>query len=246
MSEAHENNHETAENKSHSGELMPGAKQVGTAIDKWLAEEAEDSSRGRNEVLDDLSAARQAIEQGQDPKAAGHISRFELWLEAFKHPNLSKQQDDEATGRILFGALMFLSGSYRRQRYVQAANQDDYYERKFHRSDPHAVPPGDYVAERLADHDFGGSLEDIEGNAGRAISTTEATLRLLSERAPGDFGKDESDSVKALASEQRAWLDVLATGLAYAASKRGGNYAAVPVFESKSISEAELTHPFAA
>ncbi|HUA13509.1 MAG TPA: hypothetical protein VL989_03350 [Candidatus Sulfotelmatobacter sp.] len=214
---------------------------VGDAVQYWLELEAQDSSTSSNRVLDDLEEGRQNLVDHKDPKINGHIDRMQLWLGMYDVDGSPRVQA-ELVSRVAFGALMFLSGQFRRLRYLQATNQANYYRRKETWCYPNSVNIGRLLATFLdSDGKERVPASDVVDQGTASIQTTQRALDVLFDRAPLDFGQDQSESTLAVRNEQWAWTSFLSKVLTNASQDLGLPLGQVPILEPKSISEAKPT-----
>jgi hypothetical protein len=215
---------------------------VGTAVHHWLEVEASNSTFDRNKPLDNLEYGRQSLIDRDDPKMNGHLSRMNLWLGEYDKGEMSSSAEEMLSSRLTFGALMFLSGAYRRQRYLQASDQDDYYRRKLEWYHPGGIVIPEHLAQSLRSlADFDVSEKDIKRQGKNSMDVAEERLEVIYRRAPEDFGIEQSASVDAVRQEQTGWLAFLGTVLTHASRSQETPTLEIPILEPKSISEAELT-----
>jgi len=100
---------------------------------RWLAEEVRSSNIEVNTYLANFEEARRRLCLGYDndknwtaSKDRSHLGRLPLWWEAYAED----PSNDYQSARILFAPLMFVSGAYRNQCYIQAQNEAEYNERR--------------------------------------------------------------------------------------------------------------------
>lgn len=215
------------------------------AVQWWLEKEAANSTFNANSSLDDLDGMRQSLVDGQDPKIGGHISRMQLWLGDYdddRFEYLSTDEKEATVSRVAFGALMFLSGNYRRQRILQSTDRDDYFRRKLEWVYPHGIDIKDFISERLRqDRQSGVSCEDVKNQGHQSLKTTEEALEVIYANVPRDFGLELSSSVLAIRQEEHNWLTFLSKVLTHGSTSLGIPIESVPILEPKTITEAKPT-----
>jgi hypothetical protein len=215
---------------------------VGEAVQWWLEKEAGHSTFDQNKGLDNLLVARQAILKGADPKIQGHLGRMELWLSTYDEAGLRSSHAEQLAANVAFGAMMFLSGAYRRQRYLQSANQSDYFQRKSGWYHPGGVVIPEFLPPRLLQvEESGVEVKDVKFQGFASIILTENSIRTMYERAPADFGQDESLSVDEIRLEQISWLTFLSRALRCASHAFSLPMEHTPILEPKPRTEAGLT-----
>lgn len=216
---------------------------VAEGVQWWLEKEAGNSTFNQNKGLDELEGLRQTLVDKADPKVGGHISRMQKWLEAYPSiEDYTDTQRDELDSKVAFGALMFLSGAYRRQRYIQAQDQDDYYRRKLDWVHPGSIDIKNlFPALLLRDRSTILDPHDVVDAGHRAIDATDDAFSVIYANAPEDFGKEKSQSVGVIVDEQKAWLDFLSKSLINSSHRRGLDPRHVPILEPTTITHAEQT-----
>jgi len=211
----------------------------------WLHEERVNSSTGSNAILDDLEWGRQALINHHDHKFESHVGRHNLFADQYSALGYSRDQDGvQSIANFTFGALMFLSGADRRQRYLLSSNQADYDRRKKEDDHPSALD----IYERLA-IDLEGS-RDVEyinpafvrKLGAEAIRSSVISLEVSYKNAPQDFYKEMSPSIEAIKFEQHSWAVFLAAAIREANNRLDLNdVSQTPTREPKTITEAQLT-----
>jgi hypothetical protein len=188
---------------------------VAQGVQAWLENEAFISSHNPNSPLDELEPMRQELIDGKDPKFNGHASRMELWLAQYDGW-IGPEQSQTLVASVAFGALIFLSGAFRRQRYMQSIDQNDYDRRKQQFLHPYGIIIPSFLPECLEDDRLSFTSADTVKNQGaKAIETTRQAFDTIYAHVPADFGKDISISVEAIIHEQEEWLSFLSKVLTH-------------------------------
>jgi len=211
---------------------------VAEGVQWWLEKEAGNSTFNQNKPLDELQQLRLTLVNKADPKVNGHIGRMEKWLDYYPSiENFTPSEQDKLDSRIAFGALMFLSGQYRRQRYIQADNQEDYYHRKLDWIHPGGIEIKSYLPTLL--HSC--TPEGVVSVGQNAIKATRSSFEVIYANAPNDFGKEESESIDSIVGEQKAWLELLGNALTNSSIRRNQEPQFVPILEPTTITHANQT-----
>src|ERR1700756_3632356 len=110
------------------------ARAISWAIEEWLQREIDSSmsADGRNAYLDnwevfwgDMSLPFDDPGNQDAAKARSHYDRLNVsTLTAEQYPELS--QDERFLARQLFFSLMFVSGAFRKQCFLQATSAEEY------------------------------------------------------------------------------------------------------------------------
>lgn len=254
--------------------IQEAGEEISAVIEDWLAAEVISSGTERNEVLDDYKKVLKTIDKGYGDdsnwiynKHNSHVYvRMPIWWEAFLNTDPTDPTYDEWSAKIAFNALMQMSGTYRNQCYLQAAdpeiNPDDYINRR--RSKPIGFNPINAVNDRLATHflaetwseeaNFSKANIDIRKLDQKRQKTirrgNESITTMLRRVADGkDLHQEKSKSVNEMLDAQYNWLTFVVDCVTFAAKVRDGELAAVPLLEPKSISAIpppEVIYPFAA
>lgn len=242
-----------------SNPVRDSAANISEAFSQWLRDEvASSSSEGDvNVYLDEFNTAREGLRGGWDHpknftarKLESHLTRLPLWWEAYT----LDPSDDYQSARFLFNSLMQVSGCYRNQCYMEAKDADDYKERRLKAV---GIYLGTTVLHRLMDTvPASGSfaeaditLEELDKVRVEVSEAGEEAVRKVCKRtvAGFDFGVPDSMSAKFMMEAQHAWLNLSSDSVVFAAKIRGGELAAVPFLEAKSISEEpQVIYPIAA
>ncbi|HET8991947.1 MAG TPA: hypothetical protein VFN31_02860 [Candidatus Saccharimonadales bacterium] len=211
------------------------------AVQEWLIQEAANSTLNRNSPLDDLGQMRQTLINRSDPKISGHISRMENWLPLLEEV-LTRRETESLIANISFGAMVFLSGTYRRQRIMQSTDQADYYERKKQWKHPGGVDIQSVMANYFADDRLLGiTAEELNEVGEESIAVTKSSMTTIYNNVPKDFGAEQSTSVKCINNEQMAWCNFLSKSLTYASARLDLPVYKVPILEPKPITESSRT-----
>ena len=237
---------------SNAEALLPQGEilKITDGIVDWVQADRQVSNTDRNNYLDRIDEQRRLLALPfEDPsnqlvnKLYSHIQRLPLWFEAFA----SDPTNDYQTGKIIFSPLMLLSGRYREQHLFQATDQDDYYRRKSALGDL-KIEVGEAVANRI--NTLGETeldLPTLQATSRACIETALREEQAVNLRAADgkDFGLQESLAVESIRAGERVWTEFAADLIVYARQVRGGNLAAVPLLEAKSISdEPQVYYPF--
>jgi hypothetical protein len=228
---------------------------IADAIENWLKAEVV-SSGIDNTYLDDYTDAVEWLKLGFEhpdnfsaQKHKSHVeNRMPIWWQAFELTQPGDQQFDEQSAKITFNALMQISGTYRNQAFLQAANPEDYLQRRMKGTGLSSLQ--NVVSDRLATHflaetwneeaDFTAANIDfavLEQRMDRVCQKTgEYILTMCSRVEAGkDLGLEHSKSVNEMIDAQYSWLAFAVDCVTYFAKTRGGNLQAVPFLEPKSI-----------
>lgn len=220
---------------------------ISGAFYNWLQAEVETSGGDRNEYLNDFEEMRRRLTLGYEhpdnwavTKHQSHMDRYPVWWEAFA----LDPSDDYQSARILFNALMQVSGMYRDQCYIQASDQEDYLARRakivgINPQQPVALGLRVLVPETgdfsLADLE----IESLDERRKEAMVIGELAVKKMCERLfhKDDLGAQDSVSVRETMSAQYSWLSFATDCVVLAAKIRKGELGAVPFLEAKSISD---------
>lgn len=239
--------------------LRAQARTIGVTFEHWLADEVKSSGQGNNAILDNYDDAISGIVGGWDhPKNFGRIkheshvdNRMPLWWAQYEQD----PENDLVSAKLLFNGLMQISGAYRTQCYLQARGAQDYLWRRSGRpvginleSEAMArlinVVPGNDLSEAEM------SVEDLGSEVERVSRIGETALKNVSKyntNTGRDLRRANSPSVQEMAMAQHAWARFSIDCVIVAAKIRGGELAAVPFLEPKSISlEPQVIYPMAA
>lgn len=116
------------------------AAVIANGVDKWLRDEVQESHDGRNRFLDDFAATRASYLTGTTAydldiaKIASHYGRFKLVAEGVASLSSKPNERGEyAIAKAIHHALMFVSGGFRTQAFLEASSQDEYEHNRFSR-----------------------------------------------------------------------------------------------------------------
>lgn len=120
-------------------------ERIVTGIDWWLNQEIENSRSDGNAVLDEYERTRQDYlldstdQNNRDAlKQARHYDRYKKLMNDMKaDPSLLK--DEFGAGKILHHSLMFMSGAFRTQCFLQAGSQEEYNRLRFESGRGHDI-----------------------------------------------------------------------------------------------------------
>lgn len=253
------------------------AEDIAVGIYQWLNAEVQSSSQGTNSYLNDFDEIRKLMILGYEhpqnitsKKNESHMDRLPVWWQGFEMLSPGEEGYDYQAARITFAGLVFISGAYRHQSYLQAVNAEDYLKK---RSLVLGVNPTKPVADAFAAvvPETSGleqanvnleSLTELKDKVARigdmAIKNTYHRLEYGYTTGRSDLdginaiveeyqelGKSDSASVKELVAAQRNWLYFLATKIIFDAKVRGGELKAVPFLDATSISkDPKVYYPF--
>jgi|SRR3989344_1795495 len=240
--------------------IEASSNSISEAFSGWLQDEIRSSSdpTNRNRYLNDFETAIRGLKGGWDHpdnysaiKLRSHLDRLPFWFESFTQD----PANDFLSARIVFAALMQVSGSYRNQCYLQAQDAEDYIKKRL------SKPIGtnlDHLIERRISQLLPVSREfaeagitidslDVQREAVSRIGES-AVKRMCSRTKIGyDFGQQDSTSVREMIVAQSNWATFAIDAVTLAAKIRGGKLVAVPFLEAKSISDdPQVIYPLAA
>jgi hypothetical protein len=234
--------------------IREAGETIAQTFEDWLRAEVISSGIERNTVLDDYERALPGLKRGYDDQ----------W-EAFVTAPPEHPKYDEMAAQISFYALKRVSGAYRDQCYLQAADPeidpDDYINRRQSRAIGVNNLPA-VVNARLATHflandwdkeaDFATAsidISELDRTRQKAIRIGhEAVTTMCARVAEGkDLHQEESKSVREMLDAQYNWLTLAVDCVTLAAKIKHGDLAAVPFLEPKSISAdppPQVIYPF--
>jgi hypothetical protein len=228
-------------------ETMPPHEAISAVMHGWLAEEIRSSGEGKNAVLDDWDTF---IQSGV-AKAKSHYDR--LWSRTSQFQALKSR--DKFIALQIFDAQMGMSGAFRTNCRVMALDQADYLAKRYGNS-PLGIDIGKQIDERLYRH-FGRIPSSEDLRMARVlpetlISSTHdtnqlrlSTIQRISQAEDIDSPAKKINSSSRLIRLQERWMDLAVDYVVFAAQQRGGDLAAVPMIEPKSITDAAVYYPFA-
>lgn len=249
-------------------ELLPGNPDfelMSNAINWWLTQEVIESDFGRNAYLSEFNKRRGDFYIPYDEdlnymfqKAKSHHNRLVTWIRQYSEDELWR--DDWHTAKLTFAPLMQISGSYRKQCYLEADGPQDYLRRRL-LAGPTGINVHSAVAEEIEDPTTVAMISTDP--ADRLARITERTLdvndqnvvlqRAIHEWAAqrilpsdGPIASPDDEPVVAMIKSQKLLTGLLVAHIAVAASFRDFNYAKVPFLEPKSISDvSKVIYPLA-
>lgn len=247
-------------------ESEPTVTTISDGIEHWLKKEIGNSVVGNNKVLDDFSDWRHSLLLPYDDPAnvnarknKSHHSQLIDWTNGLveHYDGFRPEQADYVLARQMFRAQMYLSGLFRVACFMQAEDQEDYYRRRLE-LDQIGL---DVDAKTVIWKSLYRLYDFVPEPTGfrPALSLDQLTSRTLelNERqrdyvielhvsGRDDVGKEESRTMSNVKDMESRWLGHLVDYIAFVASERGRQLAAVPFLEPKSISEdPQPYYPFA-
>jgi len=231
------------------------SERIASAFEEWLKAEVVTSGEGPNSFLDvptddKLADIRQrmTIPTAREgnwvlSKYEGHTGRIEsnFWP-VFESMPLDDPQLDIAIAQLKFEPLMQISGTYRRQCYLEASSGADYMLRRTHGV---GIDLEQVVLERLEKYAPDGRLDE-------ATISMEGLKRSLDNAATKDYvniqsiiahgakgvnimGLEDSFPTKGSKNAQVSWAMAATDCVIMAAKLRRGELEAVPFWEPISI-----------
>jgi len=228
--------------------------RIAGVLADWLNDEVRSSGIEANAYLDDYDKAVEGLKNGPGHKfnylASKHASHVEVRLpSAWQAFNESLEKDiyeerEYQSAYLMFTPLMQVSGTYRAQCYMEAADVGDYMRRRLlrpagvdlwqvaaRRLDKWLPEPDNFGDSTITVEQLGLSLERASKIGGRVVSE-------VCQRAERnfDFGIEGSATARVLKSAQIEWASLAIDCITLAAKQRAGQLEAVPFLEPKSIS----------
>lgn len=233
-------------------EVEIAGRKVATSFYNWLAEEVETSVTD-NASLDDFKEARRRLgldyegtENWAAEKQKGHLNRVDV---KFWPLYESDPEDDEFSAQVLFGAMMFTSGAYRIQSYLQAKSPEEYNNRRRRAAgiNLYQVVTGRLATLLPASGNFSRADISVASYEGLTLEQSktevmqkigETTVRNVARRVSEghDLGEESSPSLDEMLKAQKSWIEFATDCVTVAAKLRRGDLSAVPFLEPKSIS----------
>jgi hypothetical protein len=238
-------------------EMEPTAEVIASELEGWLKREVDNSVTGRNKYLDDFSDFRNSLvlpygdrSNTNAAKNRSHYDRTVNWTNGLLdfYEDFNPDQKDYAISRQIFCAQMSLSGLFRIQCLMQAADQDDYYRRRTGGSGV-GIDLEKTVADRLkqlqsVEHAM--SLDDIAARTLEINDQQQAYVEELHETGQRYAGQDSSPAIDSGLVSQNRWAGLIVDYIVFASHRDDGDLASVPFLEPKSISDnPEVYYPFA-
>lgn len=224
------------------------------AFSDWLDGEVISSGEGVNAVLNNYDLATEGIRGGAEhpnnfaaQKSAGHLNRLPIWWTGFAETPLDDKDYDYVTARIGFAALMEVSGGWRIQCYLKSKTATEYLRRR--NAKPAGIPIQKAVTDRLwqllpdsgnfAEADL--SFRDLHEQTKKVANLSELAIKTMCHEAQ-DFAQQtrvryKNVPIQQMLGNQYNWLTLAVDSVVLAAKDRGGDLAAVPFLEPRSISE---------
>lgn len=179
----------------------------------------------------------------------------------FINKNPEGLHDDYVAGKFILYSLMFVSGGFRTQCFLQASSPDQYEDLRFGRNDMVNGATGISIHQVLSEVvDPDRVLINPNNSVDRLLRTSTEANELIfgahqviypwfkanPDRAHAALHQDE-EPVQAMLVCQEAGLALAASHILVAASLRDGDLTAVPFLQPKSITDASRTplYPFA-
>ncbi|HEX7632923.1 MAG TPA: hypothetical protein VF401_01205 [Candidatus Saccharimonadales bacterium] len=225
------------------------------AMQSWLQAEIENSSQGRNAILDDwdryttdLYLPYDSSENQKTGKHRSHYNRLVEWTVAAEQDPVLLT-NEYWLARQLWCAQMFISGAYREQCFAQAVSPADYQNRRQNQG-PVDIDIGTIANARWQANLPGGVYKNTPwaGLMDRTLQTNDDwrdIVQLTHERGLQDRGKEDSTSVKLYKTGQRIWTELAVDYILFAAHQLESPIAEVLFLEPKSITEdPQLYNPF--
>lgn len=241
-----------------SHQVRGAGEQISAVIYDWLTAEFVSSSDPAdvNAPLDNYQAAREGLAGGFDHKTNftwgkhnGHMARLDIDFEALASAEPKDAGFDKFAAKLVFDALMEISGTYRNQCYAEAESQEDYMER---RRQIIGISIGETVRNRLIDlvpMDGGFAEARISiGTIGKEKDETiDAGTRSIKElvRIMTDQ-EDPARGAQEMFKAQYVWLKLAVDSLILITKCKDGELAGVPFLEPRSIGEqsGKVWYPF--
>ncbi len=227
--------------------------QIGRGIDLWLRQEVTESNKGRNHFLDSYFDMRQSYILGEDShnfdvaKTTSHHGRFKIAVENLDETQVFTDSYKFAVGKVIHHALMFVSGGFRTQAFLEASSQEQYIQNRFGRLNDYNGAIGLSLNEQIDDVlckiDAETSMQVLRGsslakndeiyNQHRSIY---AWFASHAEKLTTDLSRD-SEPVQAALTQQKLGLAIAVSHIAFFGNRIEGGIARVPFLEPKSISD---------
>lgn len=233
---------------------MSDIERIATGVDLWLQHELIDSRQGRNAALDSYDQVRAGfleragLEAHMDTgKRNGHFMRYNLLLSAIDEDLL--RNNDYTAGKLVHHALMFVSGGFRVQSYLQAANQEEYEAARFGRAgQPNGACSLPITAEvamawnHVTDLDLDQYI-DLNRQYNAQIDRNHNKIYAWFQEHP-EHGRDalaaDDEPVQALLNSQHLGLTLAVSHIALTAGYREIEIDETPVLEARSVTEASV------
>lgn len=248
-------------------EVEPTVETIAGSIEQWLMKEVGSSVVGRNQVLDDFNDWHRSLSLPYNHPAnvnarknKNHYSQLMNWTNGLveHYDDFRQEQADYTLARQMFRAQMYLSGLFRVSCFMQAVDQEEYYRRRLESEhiglnvDPRMeiwhsfYRLYDYIPDETAVFRPVLTLPELTNRTLELNERQREYVKRLHEGGKDDIGKEESPTMDMIIDMENGWLGHLVDYIAFTASERRGQLAAVPFLEPKSISEdPQPYYPFA-
>jgi hypothetical protein len=238
-------------------EIEPTAEIIASELENWLKREVDNSVTGRNKYLDDFSGFRRSLvlpygdrSNTNAAKNRSHYDRTVNWTSGLLefYEDFNADQRDYAIARQIFCAQMSLSGLFRIQCLMQAADQDDYYRRRTggNGTGIDLEESATDRLERLQPVERAMPLNDIAARTLEINDQQQAYVEELHETGQRYAGQDSSPAIDSGLVSQNRWAGLIVDYIVFASHRDDGDLASVPFLEPKSISDnPEIYYPFA-
>lgn len=232
------------------------AENVARGIRWWLREEARRSRLDHNRVLDNYALARTDYQKAVDDpgnsdmkKAEGHYMRFQFVTRDMGVEDLRKNQ---IIARVVHHALMFVSGGFRTQAFLQSNDQATYELIRFDMGEATGLYVDEVTAVVQENVERTMASPDVDRVVAKGLVINEDIL--VAKRAmsawfaanPAYLHRSlgfHTEPVQKSLEIQRAGIGLTASYVTVAAVVRGGNFGAVPVWQPESITTAASQPP---
>jgi len=228
---------------------------ITNGIKWWLGAELQDSKNGKNKVWDDYAVRDsyvQPLAQNADAiKTGNHFGRFRLLLPEYTQ----EYANDKFVGRLIHHTLMFVSGKFRTECLLRAADQTQYENLRF--DSAHygykgtSCNIGMIVRDCLASPPFDPTDLQQVAVSSQIINQQLYNLHheiygwLIAHPDSQHKALEEADLPVANVVKAQELAVRLAVGhVILAAQLRGDDVGRVPVLEPMSITDASVTYPF--
>ena len=230
---------------------MSAVEQIKTGIDWWLREEVRNSHEGRNKPLDDFAWMRSGYlfpaldsRNTDAKKVGGHIQRYNQAIDLLNENKI--REDDKFVGKMMLFSLMFVSGGFRTECFMRAANQQQYMALRFdHLDQPNSATsiPIDQVANEAQDNwetftAYKATNKILCDLIWESKNKTYEWFRDNPNRSMDAF-KEYERPVELARVMQEAGLTLAISHIAVVSAMRGVNVAEVPFIQPMSISDAD-------
>jgi hypothetical protein len=247
-----------AERLRETAELDPAP--IAGALEDWLQAEIESSMRGKNAYLDDWKQwqedSKLAFEDGKNQdagKARSHFDRLQNWT-LDTEQNWDFWHDEYWLARQMFCAQMFISGAYRKQCFIEAADQEDYLRRRKEQG-PAGINILDLVDRRLKEYYSGNAFPEYPHTTFPQPKLLEKTLRINNvslevSKDAHNMHIDNSETndrhvLKLLQIVQNHWAKLFVDYMFYTAQMQAIFKEEIALLEPKSMSEnPKMYYPF--